>query len=142
MTIQANAAADFTSEILQIERDIMSAIKGKDTATLEPMLADEFVYRTHFGVEADKASFLESIRSFPIEIISLRGEELKVNVYGETAVLTGVQVAEARPPEGEAEESAVAFTDVFVRRDGRWLMVLAYGVELPSESDSTPGQLA
>ena len=120
----------------------MSAIKGKDTAALEPMLADECVYRTHFGVEADKGAFLESITSFPVEIISLRGEELKVNVYGETAVLTGVQVAEARPPEGEAEESAVAFTDVFVRRDGRWLIVLAYGVELPSESDSTPGPLA
>ena len=135
MTIQANAAADVPSEILQIERDIMSAIKGKDTAVLEPMLADEIVYRTHFGVEADKAAFLESITSFPVEIISLRGEELKVNVYGETAVLTGVQIAEARPPEGEAEESAVAFTDVFVRREGRWLMVLAYGVELPSESE-------
>jgi ketosteroid isomerase-like protein len=141
MSIQSSGA-DFTSEILQIERDIMAAIKGKDTAALEPMLADEFVYRTHFGVEADKAAFLESITSFPVEIISLRGEELKVNVYGETAVLTGVQVAEARPPEGEAEESAVAFTDVFVRREGRWLMVLAYGVELPSESDSTPGPLA
>ena len=138
MSIQSSGA-DFTSEILQIERDIMAAIKGKDTAALEPMLADEFVYRTHFGVEADKAAFLESITSFPVEIISLRGEELKVNVYGETAVLTGVQVAEARPPEGEAEESAVAFTDVFVRREGRWLMVLAYGVELPSESDSNPG---
>ena len=77
MTIQANAAADVPSEILQIERDIMSAIKGKDTAALEPMLADEFVYRTHFGVEADKAAFLESIASFPIEIISLawRGTE-------------------------------------------------------------------
>lgn len=141
MSIQSSSA-DFTSEILQIERDIMAAIKGKDTAALEPMLADEFVYRTHFGVEADKAAFLESITSFPVEIISLRGEELKVNVYGETAVLTGVQVAEARPPEGEAEESAVAFTDVFVRREGRWLMVLAYGVELPSESDSTPAPLA
>jgi ketosteroid isomerase-like protein len=141
MSIQSSGA-DFTSEILQIERDIMAAIKGKDTAALEPMLADEFVYRTHFGVEADKAAFLESITSFPVEIISLRGEELKVNVYGETAVLTGVQVAEARPPEGEAEESAVAFTDVFVRREGRWLMVLAYGVELPSESDSNPGPLA
>ena len=141
MSIQSSGA-DFTSEILQIERDIMAAIKGKDTAALEPMLADEFVYRTHFGAEADKAAFLESITSFPVEIISLRGEELKVNVYGETAVLTGVQVAEARPPEGEAEESAVAFTDVFVRREGRWLMVLAYGVELPSESDSTPAPLA
>jgi ketosteroid isomerase-like protein len=136
MTTQASTA-DFSSEILEIERDIMSAIKGKDIAALEPMLADEFIYRTHFGAEADKAAFLESIVSFPVEIISLRGEELKVNVYGDTAVLTGVQVAEARPPEGETEESAVAFTDVFVRRDGRWLMVLAYGVELPSEADAT-----
>ena len=63
MSIQSSSA-DFTSEILQIERDIMAAIKGKDTAALEPMLADEFVYRTHFGVEADKAAFLESITSF------------------------------------------------------------------------------
>lgn len=123
--------------ILEIESDIMAAIKSKDTAALGPMLADEFIYRTHFGAEADKAAFLESIAQFPVEILSLRAEELKVNVYGETAVLTGVQVAEARPPEGETEESAVAFTDVFVRQDGRWLMVLAYGVELPSESDAS-----
>jgi len=44
--------------------------------------------------------------------------ELNVNVYGETAVLTGVQYAEARPLEGQPEESVVAFTDIFVRREG------------------------
>jgi ketosteroid isomerase-like protein len=121
--------------ILQIARDIMAAIKNKDAATLEPMLADDFIYRTHFGAEADKAEFLQSIASMPLEILSIRADELKVNVYGETAVLTGVQHAEARPVEGEPEESAVAFTDVFVKRDGPWLMVLAYGVELPSGSD-------
>ena len=121
--------------ILQIQRDIMATFKSKDAKSLEPMLGEEFIYRTHFGAEADKRAFLESIASFPIEILSLRGEELKVNLFGETAVMTGVQYAEARPPEGEPEQSAVAFTDVFVRRDGRWLLVLAYGVELPSESD-------
>ncbi len=129
-----NTSAEAAEAILQIERDIMTAIKNKDAATLEPMLADDFIYRTHFGAESDKAEFLKAIASFPVEIITLRGEDLKVNVYGETAILTGLQLAEARPPEGKAEESAVAFTDVFVRREGRWLMVLAYGVELPSES--------
>jgi ketosteroid isomerase-like protein len=124
------------TKVLALEREIMAAIRGKDVATLAPLLADDFLYRTHFGAEADKAAFLESIASFPIEILSLRGEELKVNVYGDTAVLTGVQIAEARPPEGETEESAVAFTDVFLRRNGQWLMVLAYGVELPSESET------
>ena len=134
MTKSTNTAADVNEEVLQIERDIMAAIKDKDPATLEPLLGDGFVYRTHFGAEADKAEFLNSIASFPVEILAIRGEELKVNVYGDTAVLTGVQVAEARTPEGKAEESAVAFADIFVRRDGRWLMVLAYVVELPSEA--------
>ena len=133
MTNATNNSAETVAAVLQIERDIMAAIKSKDANSLEPMLAEEFIYRTHFGAEADKRAFLESIASFPIEILSLRGEELKVNLFGETAVLTGVQHAEARPPEGEPEQSAVAFTDVFVRREGRWLMVLAYGVELPSE---------
>ena len=132
MTIPTNAAA---ATILQIASDIMTAIRNKDAATLEPMLADEFIYRTHFGAEADRTEFLTSIASMPQEILAIRGEELKVNVFGETAILTGVQLAEARPLEGEAEESVVAFTDVFVRREGRWLMVLAYGVELPSEQE-------
>jgi ketosteroid isomerase-like protein len=138
MTASTNTSAEATQAILQIERDIMVAIKNKDGATLEPMLGDDFIYRTHFGAEADKAEFLKSIATFPVEILAIRGEELKVNVYGETAVLTGVQLADARAPQGEVEQSAVAFTDVFVRRDGRWLMVLAYGVELPSE----PGDAA
>lgn len=139
MTSSTDHSIETAKAILQIEGEIMAAIKAKDAASLGPMLADEFIYRTHFGAESDKDEFLESIAAFPIEILSLRGDELKVNVYGEMAVLTGVQVAEARPPEGETEESAVAFTDVFVRRAGRWLMVLAYGVELPSESDVTLG---
>ncbi|MGH9931149.1 MAG: nuclear transport factor 2 family protein [Pyrinomonadaceae bacterium] len=128
-----NSTDNSVEAILQIEQDIMAAIKSKDAAALAPMLADEFIYRTHFGAETDKAGFLQSISSMPLEILSIHGEELKVNVYGEMAVLTGVQLAEARPNEGETEESAVAFTDIFMRRDGRWLMVLAYGVELPSE---------
>ena len=125
-----------TDQILEIERSIMSAIKAKDVTALASFLTDEFIYRTHFGAEADKDQFLQSIASFPVEVLSLRGEELRVDVFGEVAILTGVQRAEARLPDHAPEESAVAFTDVFVLREGRWLMALAYGVELPSEPDA------
>lgn len=135
MPSSTNLQNDTAELILAIERGIMAAIKAKDTAALAPMLADEFIYRTHFGAEADKDQFLESIVSFPVEILSLRGDELRVDVFGEVAILTGVQRAEARLPDHEPEESAVAFTDVFVQRSGRWLMVLAFGVELPTEAD-------
>ncbi len=141
MTNSTINSGDAAGAILQIERDIMAAIKGKDAAALAPLLADDFIYRTHFGAEANKGEFLQSIASFPVEILAIRGDELKVTVYGETGVLTGVQRAEARPLEGEAEESVVAFTDVFVKREGRWLMVLAYGVELPAGPDEDSSKI-
>src|SRR6267143_702987 len=105
MTDSNNTTGDVSEEILQIGLKIMAAIKNKDAATLDPLFADDFIYRTHFGAEAGKTEFLQSIGSMPLEILSVRGEELKANVYGETAVLTGVQHAKARPLEGEAEES-------------------------------------
>ena len=75
MTNSTDIAAE---TILQIERDIMAAIKSKDAVALEPLLSDEFVYRTHFGAETDKAGFLQSIASVPFEILSIQGEELNV----------------------------------------------------------------
>src|SRR5712671_64331 len=98
MTTTTSNTEEIEATILRMAGDIMMAIKDKDAAALGPMLADEFIYRTHFGAEADKATFLESITTFPMKIPSLHSEELQVNVYGETAVVTGVQVAEARPP--------------------------------------------
>ena len=70
-------SADTVQAILQIGTDIMQAIKNKDSATLAPMLGDAFIYRTHFGAEVDKAEFLQSIASFPLEILAIHGEELK-----------------------------------------------------------------
>ncbi len=133
MTNSTTNTAETVAQILKLERDIMEAIKTKNPTALAAMVAEGFTYRTHFGAAATKQEFLQSIASFPMEIVSISGEELNVDLYGETAILTGVQHAEARAPEGEPEQSTVAFTDVFVRNDGRWLMAMAYAVELPSE---------
>jgi len=134
MSDSTNNTTETVELILGLERNIMEAIRTKNTPALTSMVSDDFVYRTHFGAAATKEEFLQSIASFPMEIFSIRGEELNVDVYGDVAILTGVQVAQARPPEGQPEASAVAFTDVFRKTDGRWLMVMAYGVELPGES--------
>jgi ketosteroid isomerase-like protein len=120
-------------EILEIERETMAAIKRKDGAALGRVLAGDFVYRTPKGEELSREAFLKNITSIPFEILSVRGEGLKVNAYGETAVLTGVQIATVRTEDGKEEAGRGAFADIFVRREGRWLMVLAYDVELPAE---------
>ena len=117
--------------ILRLEKAIMAYIRAKDTRALGRLLTADFVYRTP-GAEVSRADFLQGVASVPGRIISVGGEGLRVSVYGETAVLTGVQRARARAEDDTEQEGVSAFTDVFVKRRGRWLLALAYGVELPT----------
>ena len=117
--------------ILRLERETMDAIRAKDAKALGRILAEEFVYRTQ-DAEISRADFLENIASLPGRILSVEGRNLRVSVYGETAVLTGVQHSVLRTEDGVEHPSTVAFTDIFVKRRGRWRLALAYGVELPA----------
>ncbi len=125
------AHTDEREAILRVERDTMAAIRRRDVEALGHILADDFVYRTPGNPDAGRAEFLNHIASIPVEILSVWGDELHVLVNGETAVLTGVQRAKYRADDGAEGVSSVAFADVLVKRGGRWLMVLAHGVELP-----------
>src|SRR5215470_18613159 len=117
--------------ILQVEEEIFTAVKNQDSGALERVLTDDFVYRSPGNQEVAKEDFLKLVASFPYKIVSIWGEEMKVNVYGNTAVLTGLQFAKTRSGEGKEETSAVMFTDVFVKRKGKWMLSLAHAVDLP-----------
>jgi ketosteroid isomerase-like protein len=129
----SNAAGDESVEriILAIEQEVFAAIRRKDAAACAHFLGEDFSYRTSDGSELERAAFLQNIANMPVEIVSIKGEHLKVSVYGDVAVLTGVQRAEWRQDASTQGLSSVAFTDVFVRRGDAWLMTLAYGIELP-----------
>lgn len=117
--------------ILQVEKEIFTAVKNQDTKTLESILTDDFVYRSPGNQEAAREDFLKLSASFPFKIVSVWGEEMKVNVYGNTAALTGLQLAKTLDNEGKERTSAVMFTDVFVKRKGKWMLSLAHAVDLP-----------
>ncbi|MGE0132871.1 MAG: nuclear transport factor 2 family protein [Blastocatellales bacterium] len=118
-------------EILQVEEEIFTAVKNQDTQTLERILTDDFIYRSPGNPAVVKEDFLKLAASFPLKIVSVWGEEMKVNVYGNTAVLTGLQLAKTSDNDGKEKTSAVMFTDVFVKRKGKWMLSLAHAVDLP-----------
>jgi ketosteroid isomerase-like protein len=126
-----NSKTDVVEVILQLERETMEAIKRKDPGALGKILADDFVHRSPGREQARKEEFLTTIASLPVIIDEIWGENLKVDVFGDTAILTGVQQVKTKSADGKVEEGAGAFTDVFVRRGDRWLMVLAYSVDIP-----------
>ena len=127
----ANPPRRTAQALLRLEREIMGHIRAKDAEALGHILADDFVYRTP-EAEVSRADFLKNITSIPGRILSLEGTNQRVSVYGETAVLTGVQHAVLRTDDGVEHPSTTAFTDIFVKRRGRWRLALAYGVELPA----------
>jgi ketosteroid isomerase-like protein len=136
-TTQMNKAKDSgklnqsQQEILQVEEEIFTAVKNQDTGVLGPILTENFVYRSPGNPEAAKADFLKLVASFPYKIVSIWGEEMKVNIYGNTAVMTGLQFAKSKSGEGKEETSAVMFTDVFVKQKGKWMLSLAHAMDLP-----------
>jgi ketosteroid isomerase-like protein len=121
--------------ILQVEQEVFTAIKNQDTSALERILTDDFVYRSPGSQEVAKADFLKLSASFPHKIVSIWSEEMKVNVYGSTAVTTGLQFAKTQTGEGKEETSVVMFTDVFVKQKGKWMLSLAHAVDLPHIPD-------
>jgi hypothetical protein len=91
-----------------------------DAAVVGQMLAPDFVHVLPQGM-ITRAQQLAYLRSHQPEGVGRRFEQLRVRVYGETAVATGMVVA--TPKRGAARRTL--FTDVFVRRQGKWLAVNA-----------------
>ena len=123
--------AEAEAELLSLERETYAALQAKDPARFGKLLADDFVYRAPGQPDADKAAFLKSVAELPGTIVKIEGEGVKVALRGDAALVTGVQRVELQHPDGKVEAGATAFSDLFVRRAGRWLLAAAFGVEVP-----------
>src|SRR6185503_41723 len=99
-----------------------ASVKG-DAATLDRLLADEFTFVG--GVR--KAAYLESVkvRSADTYVESAVSDELQVQVYGDAAVVTGVDTIKGKSG-GQAYENKYLYMDVWVKRAGRWQCVKVY----------------
>jgi hypothetical protein len=93
---------------------------------VESILADDFIHVLPVGF-IDKNEHLQYLRQHPGAFPgSKRFEELRIRVYGDTAVATGI----VRTDLGAGSFKRSAFTDVFVRRKGQWLAVNAQELSL------------
>ena len=100
---------------------------------VESILADDFVHVLAIGF-ITKEDQLAYLRKHPNAFPGTKHfEELRVRTYGDVAIATGIVNSVQAPG---AKPKRTAFTDVFVRRNGKWLAVNAQ--ELPLESPPAP----
>jgi len=62
-------------------------------------------------------------KSGVVEVKSLRSENVRVRVYGDTAVVNGMWVSVDRRAGQEFAERKIRYLIVYVRREGRWQIV-------------------
>jgi uncharacterized protein (TIGR02246 family) len=125
----STASGEDEKALLQIERDWAEAIVKKDTAVEEKLLANDFVSNID-GLTANKKQFLAGIKANPATIESAANSEMKAFVFGDAAVVNGVVTVKASAG-GKDTSVNVRYTDVFVKRDGRWqyVTVTAYSTK-------------
>jgi ketosteroid isomerase-like protein len=98
------------------------AMTAGDYAELGRLLGDDLIY-THSNALVDtKASYVESMTSGALKYESIEPADMKVRVYGTTAVITA-SAAITSVSKGQTQNNKLRYTDVWVLRDGRWQMV-------------------
>jgi ketosteroid isomerase-like protein len=117
--------------LVQLEKRILKAIREKNVDALGGMLAADFVYVSPHKRDMMKQEFLRQVKTFPQEIEWLGAEEMKIHIYGDIAVVTGVQNSKVRSERAGVQSGDTAFTDVFRKEAGEWQLVLAFGVDIP-----------
>lgn len=120
--------------LVELEKQILEAIRERNTGKLDGILAPDFVYVSPRKRDLHKQEFLNHVRSFPMEIEWLSAEEMKIHIYGDIAVVTGIQNAKVRSEKTGVQSGDKAFTDVFRRRQGEWQLVLAFTADIAGAS--------
>jgi hypothetical protein len=124
---QTGSNADVVTAISNLENDAVKADLVGDTAFYERVLAEDWTRGDSDGTFYTKAELLKLIadtKSFKTNSEQL--SELKVRVYGDTAVATYKDTYDIMI-KGEHRAHTIIATDTFVNRGGEWKQVASQG---------------
>ena len=123
-TIQARSAEDDKKAVETLDIEYQAAVKQNDVATMDRILADDFVLVTGLGKIYTKADLLDEARSKRMVYEHQEDSARKVRVWGDTAVVTALLWAKGTEG-GKAFDYKLWFSDTYVRTPTGWRYVLA-----------------
>jgi len=123
----ATFAAPPTTEqqLIDLENAWAQAYVTGDTPVLEKLFAEEYLFTDTDGQTFTRDQDIGSTKSGEFKISRFKFDGLKVHVYKDFATVTGLNDFSA-VYKGEDASCKCRFTDVFVKRDGRWQAVASH----------------
>ena len=109
-------------ELLKLENEFAQAVTNNDADAVDGFLADDWIIVDPDGNIIDKARFLGVIKSGALSHEMMESANLRVRLYGNTAVVTGLTTTKGKFM-GQDFTSCERATDIFVKQNDRWQCV-------------------
>ena len=104
-----------------LNRDYIRSVQTSDVRRFDEILADDFLCSNPDGSQVDRSAFLKQT-ALPVKISNLEAHDVNIRLMGDVAIIharTTYTAPDGRPGAGR-------YTDVWARRQGRWLAVSAH----------------
>jgi ketosteroid isomerase-like protein len=119
-------------ELLELEKEFAQAIVSNDLESIGRLVTDDWIIIDPNGEIVDRMRFFEVIKSGALTHDMMESEDLRVRVYGDSAVVTAVTCTKGKFMEQEFSTQERA-TDVFVKRGSQWRCVLTHLTRFPKK---------
>jgi ketosteroid isomerase-like protein len=116
-------AGDAEQTLRRIEQEMVDSLKKGDASVPERYLAETYVFTDVDGTVMDKSRSVGDIKSGALKAPSVKLEDIRVQIYGDAAVVTLRSIEKGTSYKGKDLSGQYRWTDVFVRRNGNWQMV-------------------
>jgi ketosteroid isomerase-like protein len=108
-------------ELMRLVQQYNDAQVKGDRQVLERLWADDYLYTHSNGAVMNKPQDIADATSGEMTWTAARLDDMKVRLFGDVGVVTGRLIMEGRA--ANYASGPRRFTDVFVRRNGRWQLV-------------------
>jgi ketosteroid isomerase-like protein len=115
-------AANVEEELKKLETDRAAAAVKGDVATLEKQTADDYTFINMYGQMSDKSQMVNAFKTGLTKLTSNEPSDMKVRVYGNTAVITGKADVKGTLG-GKDTNGQIMFTRVYLKKNGTWQSV-------------------
>lgn len=119
-TLSPNTAE--IAEVGAVDRQFNHALEHSDVKLLGEMINDAYVFTDPTGRVSHKKELLDGFASKRIQIKSQTTKDVRIEVYSDAAVETGLLTSLA-VRDGHNTSGTFRFTRVWVKRRGRWQTV-------------------
>jgi len=126
---EASKTSSVEDQIKKQEQNWAQATVKEGAAAVDQYEADDIIDTDPTGRVTDKTQDKTDLSSGDLKFQSVELSELKVHVYGDTAVAAGTSTVKGTY-KGQDISGKYRFTDVWVKRNGKWHAVASQSTKL------------